>query len=79
MKKRRRKKHLKSETVVITTSKIIINDISDLVEKIEICDLVRELSKREGVEAIIIEPYQKVDFKAEPSETGPMIILKIID
>lgn len=48
-------------------------------KEVKTCDLVKELSKREGVEAIIIEPYQKVVLKTEPDETGPMIILKIID
>ena len=44
-------------------------------KKINTCDLVEELSKRTGVEKIQIEPYKKVDIKAE----GPIVILKVID
>lgn len=38
-------------------------------------DEIIELSKREGVEKLQIEPYKKINIKAE----GPIIILKIID
>mgnify|MGYP001264667890 FL=1 len=48
---------------------------TEKLKKIKTCDLVKELSRREGVEKIQIEPYKKVDIKAE----GPIVILKVID
>lgn len=44
-------------------------------KKFKTYELVEELSKREGVEKIYIEPYQEIKVKIE----GPMIILKVID
>ena len=44
-------------------------------KNIKTCELVEELSKRKGVEKIIVEPYQKKQINVE----GPIIILKIID
>ena len=38
-------------------------------------ELVEELKKREGVETIVINPYEKEKIKIE----GPIILLKIID
>lgn len=38
-------------------------------------ELVEELSRREGVEKIIIEPYAE----KEIAVNGPMIVLKVID
>ena len=45
------------------------------IKEIPTCELVEELSKREGVEKIEIEPYKVKITKLE----GPMIVLKIID
>ena len=45
------------------------------IKEIPTCELVEELSKREGVEKIEIEPYKVKIKKLE----GPMIVLKIID
>lgn len=39
------------------------------------CELVEELKKREGVETIVINPYEKEKIEIE----GPMILLKIVD
>ena len=39
------------------------------------CELVKELSKREGVEKTIAEPYQDVQVKIN----GPAIVLVVID
>ena len=39
------------------------------------CELVEELMKREGVNTIILDPYQTKKIKVE----GPMIVLKVID
>lgn len=38
-------------------------------------DLVEELSRREGVKAIIAEPYEDIEIKVN----GPAIVLEIID
>ena len=38
-------------------------------------ELVEELKKREGVETIVINPYEKEKKEIE----GPIILLKIID
>lgn len=43
--------------------------------EVETCDLVRELSQREGVERTIAEPYQDVQVKGN----GPAIVLVVID
>lgn len=43
--------------------------------EVETCDLVRELSQREGVERTIAEPYQDVQVKVN----GPAIVLVVID
>ncbi|MFR8011320.1 MAG: BC1881 family protein [Clostridia bacterium] len=50
--------------------------------KVPTCDLVEELSKREAVEKIVVEPYQ--DYKItvgekETSDDGPVVILRIWD
>lgn len=50
--------------------------------KVPTCDLVEELSKREAVEKIVVEPYQ--DYKItvgekETSDDGPAVILRIWD
>ena len=45
------------------------------IKEIPTCELVEELSKREGVEKIEIEPYKVKITKLE----GSMIVLKIID
>lgn len=44
-------------------------------ENIPTVKLVEELSRREGVEKIIIEPHED----KEISVSGPMIVLKVID
>lgn len=44
-------------------------------KNIKTCDLVEELSKREGVEKIVIAPYEKEKIELE----GPIVVLKIID
>lgn len=44
-------------------------------ENIPTVKLVEELSRREGVEKIIIEPYAE----KEIAVNGPMIVLKVID
>lgn len=46
-----------------------------MIKKIKTCELVEELSKRKGVEKIVVNPYQKKEIKVE----GPVVILKIID
>ena len=43
------------------------------IKEIPTCELVEELSKREGVEKFEIEPYKVKIKKLE----GPMIVLKI--
>lgn len=43
--------------------------------EVETCDLVRELSQREGVERTIAEPHQDVQVKVN----GPAIVLVVID
>ncbi|MBQ8824205.1 MAG: BC1881 family protein [Ruminococcus sp.] len=45
------------------------------IEEIPTCQLVEELKKREGVETIIVEPDEGVIV----CESGPAIILKVID
>lgn len=42
---------------------------------IETCDLVQELSRREGVDKTIAEPYQDVQVKVN----GPAIVLVVTD
>lgn len=44
-------------------------------KNVDTCELCNELSKREGVEEIKIDPYEKQTVEVE----GPMVILKIID
>lgn len=44
-------------------------------KNVKTCELVEELAKREGVEKIIVQPYQKTQINVE----GSIIILKIID
>lgn len=39
------------------------------------CELVKELEKREGVERVIIDPYEEKTIKVE----GPAIVLIVID
>lgn len=43
--------------------------------KVKTCELVAELKTREGVEAIIAEPYQKKDVSVE----GAAVILIVTD
>lgn len=43
--------------------------------KVNTSELVAELKTREGVEAIIAEPYQKKEVSAE----GPAVILIVVD
>lgn len=45
------------------------------IEKIETCDLVAELRKREGVEESILSPTAEATIKVE----GPAVVLVIID
>lgn len=47
----------------------------NILKSIKTCDLVEELSRREGVEKLQIEPYKKVNIETE----GPIVILKVID
>lgn len=47
------------------------NDMS----KIYTCELVKELEKREGVDYVIVEPYEEKTIKVE----GPAIVLIVID
>lgn len=45
-------------------------------------ELVEELSKREAVEKITAEPYQKYKFVVEDEDfsgSGPVVILKVFD
>ena len=54
----------------------------DLLKNISTCALVDELEKREGVKAIITDPYEpyKITTKNEHiSDIGPAIILQVID
>ena len=52
------------------------NDIVSInLEEIKTCDLVAELSKREGVETYIAEPYEDVMV----SVNGPAMVLEVID
>ena len=44
-------------------------------KNISTCELVKELKKREGVEFVILEPYEKQTVEIE----GPMVLLKVID
>lgn len=44
-------------------------------KEIATCDLVKELSDREGVEVRTAEPYQKMMVKIE----GPAVVLVVID
>ena len=46
-----------------------------ILEEIKTCDLVAELSKREGVETHIAEPYQDVAVLVN----GPAMVLVVID
>ncbi|WP_150112270.1 BC1881 family protein [Clostridium hydrogeniformans] len=45
------------------------------IKKFSTKELVEELSKREGVETIIAEPYENKELKMN----GPAIIIKVID
>lgn len=50
--------------------------------KIATCDLVEELSKREGVEKLLVAPYEPFSVRIgdkEQSETGPVVIMVICD
>ena len=49
--------------------------LNGTLENIPTVKLVEELSRREGVEKIIIEPHED----KEISVNGPMIVLKVID
>jgi hypothetical protein len=51
--------------------------------KISTSNLVDELAKREGVEKIVVEPYEDCSITVGNQEIyndgGPVVILKIID
>ena len=50
--------------------------------KISTADLVQELSKREGVEEFMLEPYQQIKIVVGDKthiDYGPAVILKIQD
>ena len=51
------------------------------ISQISTCELVIELKKRQGVNSISIPPYESVQeyLKELSSETGPVIVLTIID
>lgn len=40
-------------------------------------ELVRELEKREGVEAIVVPPHEKINVFEDV--IGPAVVLKVID
>lgn len=46
-------------------------------------ELVRELSRREGVEVILVEPYTPyriiVDGRERSSDTGPAVLMRVGD
>lgn len=46
-------------------------------------ELVRELSRREGVQVIPVEPYTPygiiVDGREQVSDTGPVVLLRVWD
>lgn len=44
-------------------------------KKVPTCQLVEELTSREGVDSVTIEPYET----AKPSIEGPAIILIVVD
>ncbi len=44
-------------------------------ESIKTYELVEELKRREGVETVVVAPYEKKNIEVE----GALIILKIID
>lgn len=44
-------------------------------KKIPTCQLVEELTSREGVDSVTIEPYET----AKPNIKGPAVILIVID
>lgn len=54
-------------------------------EEIKTCELVNELSKREGVQEIIVEPYENIEIITETKRQalgiaqGPARILVIWD
>lgn len=48
-------------------------------KEVKTCDLIDELSKREGVKRCNIRPHEKAEFDFDEDETGTMIILKIVD
>lgn len=46
-----------------------------LLESVSTVDLVRELTRREGVKTTTAEPYQDVQIKVN----GPAVVLEVID
>lgn len=46
-----------------------------LLENVSTLDLVKEISKREGVKVTTAEPYQDVQIKVN----GPAVVLEVID
>ena len=45
-------------------------------------ELVRELSHREGVEKIVVEPYQPYQIIVDEhhiSDSGPVVLLRVLD
>lgn len=52
-----------------------VRQSSEYLKDMPTAGLVEELSHREGVEKIIIEPYEDKEIEVN----GPMIILKVMD
>ncbi|WP_113671133.1 BC1881 family protein [Vallitalea guaymasensis] len=48
-------------------------------EEIATCELVEELIRREGVNEIILEPYEKLSSKVADPIEGPARVLCVID
>lgn len=49
---------------------------------VSIAELVRELSHREGVEKIVVEPYQPYQImvgEQKISDSGPIVFLQVCD
>lgn len=51
-------------------------------KNISTAELVRELSNREGVEKIVVEPYQPYQImvgERKISDSGPIVLLQVCD
>lgn len=51
-------------------------------KNISTAELVRELSHREGVEKIMVEPYQPYQIivgETHVSDSGPIVLLRVLD